>query len=134
MTYTPSESEKQTAAIVQVLAAVLLFVPPLAIWWARLTKRSPYIKYWDKVCLVWSLLMTIAIAAGSAAAIILDSASPAIGLIVVHVVVCVTGALSSYFNTPFRYWFIANTFCEMELGNVYGRLVHRPRRTTDTPA
>ena len=127
MTYTPSESEKQTTAIVQVLAGVLLFIPPLAIWPTKLTKRSPYIKYWAKACLVWSFLMTIAIAGGSAAAVILESPSPAVVLAVVHFVVCMTGAISSYFNTPFRYWFIANKFCEMELGNVYGRLIYHPR-------
>ena len=127
MTYTPSESEKQTTAIVQLLAGVLLFIPPLAIWRTKLTKDSPYVKYWAKVCLVWSFLMTFAIAGGTAAAVILESPSPTVVLAVVHFVVCMTGAIASYFNTPFRYWFIANKFCETELGNVYGRLVVHPR-------
>ena len=126
MTYTPSESEKQTAAVVQLLAGVFLFIPPLVIWCSKIGKDSPYVRYWAKVCLVWSFLTTIAIAGGSAAAVILETPSPAIVLAVVHFVVCMTGAISSYFNTPFRYWFIANWFCELELGNVYGRLITPP--------
>lgn len=127
MTYTPSDSEKQTTAVAQLLAGVLLFIPPLVVWRTQFAKRSPYVRYWAKVCLVWSSLMTIAIAGGSAATVILESPNPAIFLAVVHFVVCMTGAISSYFNTPFRYWFIANKFCELELGNVYGRLIARPR-------
>lgn len=126
MTYLPSESEKRVTAIVQALAGILLFIPPLVVLRSRVGRRSPYVKYWAKVCLFWSLMMTVIIVTAVACARILTINSPAIVFAIVHFVFCVTGAMSSYFNTPFRYWFVANTLCESELGDVYGQLIPPP--------
>lgn len=123
MTYTPSESEKRAATIVQALAGILVFVPPLVAMRMPSLRRSPYVKYWSKVCLCWSLISAILIATAIACTWILETPGPAIILGIVHFVFCITGALSSYFNTPFRYWFVANRCCEAELSNVYGQLV-----------
>ena len=131
MTYTPSEAEKRAAVAIQSLAAVFLFIPPAIAWRVRRVRASPYIKYWTKVCLVWSLLATVLIAASWAAAVILEFPDPAILPFIVHFVFCVVGGLSSYFNTPFRYWFVANKFCEQELGNVYGQLISQPKPTEE---
>lgn len=129
MTYTPSEREKRATVAIQSLAAVFFFIPPLIAWGLQRFKTSPYIRYWTKVCLIWSLLSTILIVAGSVAAMLLEIAVPAILLFIVHFVFCIVGGLSSYFNTPFRYWFIANRFCRAELGDVYGQLVARSHAT-----
>lgn len=122
MTYVPSESERRAAAVIQSLAAIFFFIPPLAVWRARSVRTSPYIKYWTKVCLVWSLLTSIIIVTATVAAIMLELPGPGILLLTMHFVFCVIGGLSSYFNIPYRYWFVANKFCQTELGDVYGQL------------
>jgi len=129
MTYTPTETEKRVTVLVQSLAAIFFFIPPLVAWNLRRMRSSPYIKYWVKTCLVWSLLSTLTIVAGTVATILLDLPLPTILLVIVHFVFCIIGGLSSYFNTPFRYWFIANKFCEAEMQNVYGQLMVAPRAT-----
>ncbi len=123
MTYYPSDRERISAAVIQAAAAGLLCVPPLIAWRVAKLRRSPYLRYWMKVCLVWSLINTLLVVASMVAGVLLEFTAPVILPFVVHFVFCVVGALSSYFNTPFRYWFIANKFCEAELGDVYGQLV-----------
>ncbi len=129
MTYSPSESEKRASAIVQALAGIFLFVPPLILLTTTKSRRSPYIKYWAKVNLYWSLFMAIILITTVALGQILEIQGPAIVLGTVHFVFCVTGALSSYFNTPFRYWFVAHKCCIDELSNVYGQLVATSAKT-----
>ena len=131
MTYVPSESEKRATAAIQSLAAILFFIPPLLVWRVKRVKTSPYIKYWTKVCLVWSLLSSVILVAATAAAIVLEFPVPTILLFIMHFVFCIFGGLSSYFNIPYRYWFVANRFCETELGNVYGQLVPPPQVTKE---
>ncbi len=126
MTYTPSETEKRTTVLIQALAAVFFFIPPLVAWKMKRVRSSPYVKYWAKTCLVWSLLSTLTIVVGTAATILLELPVPTPLLAIVHFVFCIIGGLSSYFNTPFRYWFVANKFCEPELRNVYGQLMVTP--------
>lgn len=129
MTYTPTEHEKRVSAVVQALGALFLFVPSLVISQTQIGNRSPYVKYWSKVCLYWSLMTFIIGASVTVAAVILEIPAPAIVLAIVHVVFCITGALSSYFNTPFQYWFIAEKCCRDELGNVYGQLLSADQPT-----
>lgn len=127
MTHTPSESERRYAASLQALTAVFLFIPPLVAWQMRPSKTSPYVKYWCKTCLIWSLFTALVIAAATFVASILGFPGPAVMLVIIHFVVCIVGSLSSYFNTPYRYWFIARMFCGDELGHVYGQLTAPPR-------
>ncbi|MEE9296743.1 MAG: DUF4870 domain-containing protein [Phycisphaerae bacterium] len=129
-TYTPTESERRATAAIQGLAGFLLFLPPLIALQTKPGRRSPYIKYWSKVCLCWSLIVTIVMITAVVCASILDFAGPGIVVATVHFVFCVTGAMSSYFNSPFRYWFVAHACCESELGEVYGQLV-APTSKTD---
>ncbi len=128
MTYAPSEDEKQFTAIVQALAAVFLFIPPLVGLQIKEHRRSPYNQYWSRVCLMWSLIMTILMVTGGIASYILKIPGPLIVLAAIHVVFCITGAMSSYFNSPFKYWFVAKRLCAEELGNVYGQLTSSPTR------
>ncbi len=122
-TYAPIESEKRFTAVIQALAGVFLFIPPAVALNTRTGKRSPYVKYWSKVCLCWSLIATILMVTAVVCSNILNLPGPAIVVAVVHFVFCITGALSSYFNSPFRYWFVAHSCCRNELGNVYGQLL-----------
>ncbi len=123
MTYVPQESEKRATAIIQSLAGLFFFLPPLVALQFKSARRSPYIKYWSKVCLYWSMIMSIIIITAAVCSGILHVSSPWIILWIVHFVFCITGAMSAYFNTPFRYWFVANKCCEAELGDVYGQLI-----------
>ena len=126
MTYSPSESEKRLSCVIQALAAVFFFIPPLIARSAKRVKNSPYVRYWNKVCLVWSLLSAALLVVGSAVAISLNLPGPATLVLIVHFIFCVFGGLCSHFNTPFRYWFVANKFCEPELADVYGQLLPAP--------
>jgi peptidoglycan/LPS O-acetylase OafA/YrhL len=131
VTYAPSEQEKRATAVIQGLAALFLFVPPMVGLRLRDFRRSPYMHYWGRVSLVWSLMITILMVFGAVASYILEIQGPIVALGVVHVVFCITGAMSSYFNTPFRYWFVADRFCRNELGNVYGQLMSTPGKDGD---
>jgi hypothetical protein len=132
MTYTPSESEKQTCAVIQSMAVILFFIPPLVARRRHDCISSPYIRYWTKVCFAWSIMSSLGIAASLAASIYFDVQGLAVVLLVVHVVFCLTGAVSSHFNTPFRYWFVAGRFCHDELADVYGQLISE-RTLSDEP-
>lgn len=123
MTYTPSESEKQTTAAIQALAAVTMIIAPLIASRSNDYHSSPYVRYWTRVCLYWSALTTAALLVCGVIFFVFNVAAPAIVLFVVHFVFCITGAMSSYFNNPFRYYFIANRYCLRELGNVYGQIL-----------
>ncbi len=122
MTYSPSDNEKRTACIIQALAAVFFFLPPLIARSIRRVKNSPYVRYWNKACLVWSLLSAAALIVGSAVAISLELPGPFVFVFLVHFIFCVFGALSSHFNIPYRYWFVGSRFCEPELADIYGQL------------
>lgn len=128
--YAPTESERRSTAAIQGMASVLLFLPPLIALRSKSGRRSPYMKYWCKVCLCWSLIVAIVMVTAVVCARILDFPGPAVVVAVVHFVFCVTGAMSSYFNSPFRYWFVAGTCCEEELDNVYGQLTARPTKSS----
>ena len=129
MTYSPSESEKRNVAIVQSLAAVFFFVPAAIALQTAEGKRSPYLKYWYKVSVCWSLMMVIVIVTAFALGRILEVPTGPVILGIIHGVFCMTGALSAYFNTPFCYWFVAHTCCRDELGEVYGQLLSAPSGT-----
>ncbi len=132
MTHTPSESEKRITAIVQAASAVLLFIPAFVVLRNAAMRKSPYVRYWAKVNMYWSLVVTIILVSTIFLGEILDVAGPAIILGVVHFLICITGAVSAYFNTPFQYWFIAKKFCGPELGDVYGQLVTPTNESADT--
>ncbi len=123
MTYSPSESEKRVTAIVQAAAGVFLFVPSLVALRLSVARRSPYIQYWLKVNLYWSLLVMVILTTAFTLEQILHIQGPTLVLFIIHFVFCVTGALSSYFNTPFKYWFVAEKCCLENLADVYGQLV-----------
>jgi len=122
MTYSPSESEKRAAAGVQALAGVFFFIAPLIGYTKRPYRSSPYLRYWSKACLIWSIVTTVFMVTGTVVGLILEIPPPAAAIFVVHLVFCIVGALSSYFNTPFKYWIIADRFCEQEFDSVYGQM------------
>ncbi len=130
MTYTPSESEKQTTAAIQALAAVTLILAPLIASRSNDYQSSPYVRYWTKTCLCWSAIIAIALVVCSVLFYFFGVTAPAIVIFTVHFVFCITGAMSSYFNNPFRYYFVANKFCLRELGDVYGQLLSPSEQST----
>lgn len=126
MTYTPSLPEKKAAAIIQVLAGLFLVFAPFVALRTRYGKISPYVQYWGKACLVWSLIMTLLIAVSLTAELMLDFEGATFVLWILHFVFCMTGSICSFFNTPFFYWFVAHKYCREELGHVYGQLISTP--------
>ncbi len=123
MTYTPSESEKQTTAAIQALAAVTLIIAPLIASRSNDYHKSPFVRYWTKTCLVFCAFTTAAMIVCLTILVLTGLAAPAMVIYILHFLFCIIGALSSYFNTPFRYYFIANRYCLDELGDVYGQLL-----------
>jgi len=118
--YCPTESERRSAAAVQALAGVLFFIPPLIRHLLRPFSLTPYLRYWNRVCLIWSLFAVVIIATVWVLGLILEFPSPVLVLFLVHLVFCIVGSLSAYFAAPFRYWLIGRAFCQEELEAVFG--------------
>jgi len=126
MTYTPSDSEKHGAAVVQLLAAVAYFVPGLIVeHGARRGRSSPYVVLWAKMSRCWSVMTFVALATAVGAGVFFGTAVPAVLVGVIHIMFSVMGAFSSVFNLSFHYLFIAEKFCPEELGEVYGGSVEK---------
>ena len=110
MTYTPSESERSMAAVVQLLSIGLFFVPALVILQTR-WKESPYIQLWAKANLIWSLFLLVP----GVTLVLLDLLVGANDVYVVvwaaHAMMVVVCAFASMFNRPIGYFIITKRYC-----------------------
>ena len=115
MNYSPSEAERNRSAVVQVLAIIGFFIPGLI---ARRTLhgvRSPYLAYWSKVSMVWSIVATVLVVGGVAVVILAETKLLLATVATAHVLFCVMGAFASVFNIPFDYLYVGRTFCRYEM-------------------
>ncbi len=119
MTYTPSEAEKTCATFVQVASVILFFIPGLIIRSTRYG-RSPYVRYWAKANVVWSLYTFVVFAIFVALHIVAGIPSPAVVVWCAHAMMTIMGAFAAMFNRPVGYFLIAEKFCLKEMSAVYG--------------
>jgi hypothetical protein len=121
MAYVPSEKEKKQAVLMQGAAIVLLFLPPAVLLASKGRRLSPFMRYWAKANLIWSVLATVLIVAAAVAGWFLQTANPLICTIVLHVVLCVMAAFAASLNLPFGYLFVGSCFCSEERFALTGR-------------
>lgn len=114
MAYSPTETEKKRALLLQALAVILFFIPPWIGIRSRMGRTSPFLRYWTKVNLIWSLLAVFLIAAAVAVEHCLDIGGVLVLVILLHVVLCVMGAFAASWSLPFGYLFVAACFCADE--------------------
>ena len=107
----PTESERGTAALAQGLAAVFFFIPPWVARRSSLGRRSPYVGYWTRVSVIWSVFALVVLGGAIAGGILFDTETPVVLVILIHVILCVMGAFAASFNIPFGYVFVATLFC-----------------------
>ncbi len=114
MAYSPCDSERTTAALVQAIGAVLLIVAPWVGTRTAAFRSSPYVRYWVKANLIWSVCAVVFGCGAVAAQYVLQVHGLLGAVILAHIVMCVMGAFSATFNLPFGYLFVASLFCERE--------------------
>lgn len=133
MTYTPSESERSMAAVIQLLSIGLFFVPGLIALQSR-WKESPYIQLWAKANLIWSLFLLIPMAT----LVLLDLLVGANDVYVVvwaaHGMMVIVCAFASMFNRPIGYFVITRRYCRAEMAGVFGAALAGDYRPTDSGA
>ncbi len=115
MNYRPDDDEKTFAATVQLIAAVGLFLPGLVVRRSTLWHRSPYVRYWAKVSVAWSVITAILLSMCVWIAVWQGMTEPLIAVSVLHALLSVMGAFAAMFNSPFRYVFVGRMFCRREL-------------------
>jgi hypothetical protein len=114
MNYKPTEDEKNLAALTQMLAAVMLFVPGLVVGLMKAGKASPYVRYWAKVSMCWGICVVFLLGASVAVLVFLHTALVLLVVCVVHLFFSVMGALAAEAERPFHYLFVADAFCRNE--------------------
>jgi hypothetical protein len=119
MTYTPSESEKTCATIVQAASAVFFFLPALLIRWTA-WGRSPYIRFWAKANFIWSTMLLVIIVVLAAAGMAIHSFAPCIAAWAAHLLMVIMASFAAMFNRPFGYFLITERYCLKEMSRVYG--------------
>jgi hypothetical protein len=107
---------------VQAASVFLFFIPGLVI---RTTKwgRSPYVRYWAKVNLIWSLYSFVFFALFAVLHYVAAVKSPMVVVWCAHALMTIMGAFAAMFNRPVGYFVIAERFCLKEMAAVYGSLV-----------
>ena len=115
MNYSPSEAERNRSAVVQVLAIIGFFIPGLIARRTLRGVRSPYLAYWSKVSMVWSIVATVLVVGGVAVVILAETKLPLATVATAHILFCVMGAFASVFNIPFDYLHVGRTFCRYEM-------------------
>lgn len=119
MDYKPSDAEKKLAALVQAFSVLVLFVPGIVALRSPRGKRSPYIRYWAKVSIIWSIIVSVLLAGGIIAVVCFHTTALLLAILVVHSVLCVLATMGTLANTPFGYLFVGDMFCLYEMANVW---------------
>jgi hypothetical protein len=125
MTYTPSETEKSLAALIQLLSLVLFFIPSLIILQTR-WRRSPYIRLWAKANMLWSLFLVVPTVTLYMLELLVGGNDVFVVTWSAHVMMVIVCAFASMFNRPIGYFVITNRYCGREMADVYGAAVRRP--------
>jgi hypothetical protein len=81
---------------------------------------SPYVRYWVKANLIWSIIVTVLLVGLAALWVFAGMWTPFGLVVIVHILMCVMGAFAASFNYPFGYLFVSRHFCEDEMAAVYG--------------
>ena len=125
MTYNPSEAEKSCATFLQAASVFLFFIPALCI---RATKwgRSPYVRFWAKANMIWSLYMFIIVMLFVILQIITGVTTFVVVVWCTHALMTIMGAFAAMFNRPLGYFLITDRFCGKEMAAVYGAAMSAP--------
>ena len=122
MTYTPSDSEKSLATFLQVASIFLFFVPGMII---RRTRhwRSPYIRFWTKANMIWSIFTFVPFFVFLLLDILINLDAPVVVIWCIHALMTIMCSFASMFNRPLGYFMITNRYCVREMAGVYGAAV-----------
>ena len=119
MTYTPSESEKNCATVLQAFSIFLFFLPGLIVrrthWW-----KSPYIRFWAKANLIWSVFLFIPIMFFFLLDFLVNTNGVFIVVWSIHAIMVIMCSFAAMFNRPVGYFIITNRYCLREMADVYG--------------
>jgi hypothetical protein len=125
MTYTPSEGEKTCATFLQAASVFLFFVPALFIRWTHWGK-SPYVRFWAKANLIWSLYLFIIVAMFFILQVVTGVSALFVVIWCAHALMTIMGAFAAMFNRPLGYFLVTDWFCSKEMSAVYGAAMAAP--------
>lgn len=125
MDYKPTEREKNLAAAVQMFSILFFFIPGMAVAGSDEGKRSPYLRYWTRISIAWSIFVIVLFGIFIAFLFINGSAILCVLTGVIHVLACVMGAVSSVSMTPFQYFGLGGLLYRRSMAEIWYQ--HRKR-------
>jgi len=108
-------------------------IAALVIWLVK-KDESPYVNYWGKAAVFWSIFVFAACMVSIPLVFIGIGVLLIWAIAIAHVVVSILATIKANSVQPFKYWFVADLICRAEYEAVFGASAEADEPAAGPPA